>query len=82
MIDEVVVIWNTLWFTWLGHPKSKSILALEGTARYAGLLLAPAEGSGRGRGFFFTFGKKKTFFMPIFAYLRPFLVLCSKLSNF
>ena len=34
---------------------------LEGTARYAGLLLAPAEGFGRARGFFCPSGKKRAF---------------------
>ena len=33
----------------------------EGAARYAGLLLAPAEGFGRGRGLFLPFGQKKIF---------------------
>ena len=32
---------------------------LEGTARYAGFLLAPAEGSGRGQGFLCPSGQKK-----------------------
>ena len=31
------------------HPHVKMIMRLEDTARYAGLLLAPAEGFGRGQ---------------------------------
>ena len=60
---------------------------LEDTARYAGLLLAPAEGFGRG--FFCPLGKKKAFFMlfwPIYGnFWCPVVTVVtfsSNLSNF
>ena len=54
---------------------------LEGTARYAGLLLAPAEGFGLRPRLFLPFGQKKSFLCS-FGLLRPFLVFSSNLSNF
>ena len=41
------------------------LLKLEGAARYAGLLLAPAEGFGRG--LFLPFWQKKYLFMSVLA---------------
>ena len=35
----------------------------EGSVRYAGLLLAPAEGFGQGRGLLCPLGKKKSFYI-------------------
>ena len=52
---------------------------LEGMARYAGLLLAPAEDFGRG---FFCPSCKKRAFYDCLAYFRPFFVFSSNLSNF
>ena len=43
--------------------------SLEGTARYAGLLLAPAEGFGLRPRLFLPFGKTKS----LLCYLGPFL---------
>ena len=61
--------------------KSDFILinALEDTARYAGLLLAPAEGFGRG--FFFPSGKKRAYY-AVLANFWQFLVSSSNLGNF
>ena len=42
---------------------------LEGAARYAGLLLAPAEGFGQG---LFFAGKKKRFFISFVAHILVF----------
>ena len=56
---------------------------LEGTARYAGFLLAPAEGFGlQPRFFFFFFFLQKTVFKDVCAYYRPFMVISSNLPNF
>ena len=53
------------------------------TARYAGLLIAPAEGSGLQPRFFLPFGqKRRALFFAVLAYFRLFLVFSSKLSNF
>ena len=49
---------------------------LDGTARYAGLLLAPAEGPG-----FLCLSGKKRAFHAVSAYFRPFLVFSSNLRN-
>ena len=64
------------------------LLWLEGTARYAGLPLAPAEGSGLRSRLLFPSGKKRAFH-AICAYFRPFLCLIAtsvtssiSLSNF
>ena len=54
---------------------------LEDTARYAGLLIAPAEGFGRGRGFFCLSGQKRAYY-AVLDHLRPFLVSSSNLGNF
>ena len=55
---------------------------LEEPVRYAGLLLAPAEGFGLwSRVFFALQGKKKTFY-AVLANFRPFLVSSSHLGNF
>ena len=54
---------------------------LEDTARYVGLLLAPAEGFGGGQGFFCPSGKKIIFY-DVFAFFRPFLGFSSNLINF
>ena len=58
-----------------------SILGLEGTARYAYLLLAPAQGFDLLQRFFLLFGQKRAF-DAVFANFRPFLVFISSLSNF
>ena len=52
---------------------------LEGTARFAGLILALALASVQG---FFTLWAEKELFILFFAYFRPFLVFSSSLSNF
>ena len=52
---------------------------LEDTSRYAGLLLAPAEGFGRG--FFCPLGKKRAYY-AVLAHFRPFLVSSSNLGKF
>ena len=52
---------------------------LEDTARYAGLLLAPAEGFGRG--FFCPVGKKRAYY-AVLAHFWHFLVSSSNLGNF
>ena len=57
------------------------ITLLEGTACYAGLLLTPAESFGLQPRTFLPFGKKRAFY-AVFAYLRPFLMFSSNLSNF
>ena len=51
---------------------------LGGTARYVGLLLAPAQGFSRG--FFLPLGKIRAF-KTVCAYFRPFLVSSSNLHN-
>ena len=48
-------------------------------ARYAGLLLAPAEGFGQG--FFCPSGKKSAYY-AVLAYFWQFLVSSSNLGNF
>ena len=53
--------------------------SLEGTARYAGLLLAPAEGFGRD--FFCPSGKERAFH-AVCSYFRPLLVFSSNLHTF
>ena len=58
------------------------IYILEDTARYAGLLLAPAEGFGRG--FFCPSGKKRAFllFWPIFGnFWCPVVTMVTFSSN-
>ena len=69
--------------------KKRFPIKLEDTARYAGLLLAPAEGIGlRPRAFFALWAKKDLFilFWPILGYLwGPVVTLVtfsSNLSNF
>ena len=57
----------------------KYFLLLEDTARYAGLLLAPAEGFGRGRGFFCPSAKRA---YAVLAHFWQFLVPSSNLGNF
>ena len=52
---------------------------LEDTARYAGLLLAPAEGFGRA--FFWPSGKKRAYY-AVLAHFWHFLVSSSNLGNF
>ena len=52
------------------------LLILKGTARYAGLLLAPVEDFGRG---FFCPSAKKRAFYAVFAYFRP--ILCSVITS-
>ena len=54
-------------------------LILEDTARYAGLLLAPVEGFGRG--FFCPSGKKRAYY-AVLAHFWQFLVSNSSLGNF
>ena len=60
------------------HNVSNNI-RLEDTARYAGLLLAPAEGFGRG--FFCPSGKKRAYY-AVLAHFWHFLVSSSNLGNF
>ena len=55
-----------------------NLLKLEDTARYAGLLLAPAEGFGRG--FFCPSGKKKAYYAVLALFWR-FLVSSSNRGN-
>ena len=62
---------------------------LEAIARYAGQLLAPAEGFGRGQGFFFALWAKKTLIMLLWQFFEnfrssvvPFLTFSSNLNNF
>ena len=52
----------------------------EGTARYTGLLLAPAEGFGLWQRLFGPLGEK-TAFHAVGAYFRPFLVFSSNLRK-
>ena len=54
---------------------------LEGTASYAGLLLAPAEKIGLPEAFFALWAKKRAFH-TVCAYFRQFLVFSSNLINF
>ena len=56
-------------------------LRLEDTARYADLLLAPAEGFGLRPRLFLPLGQKKAFYAAL-AHSRPFLVFSSNLGNF
>ena len=55
------------------------LIVLEDTARYAGLLLAPPEGFGRG--FFCPSGKKRAYY-AVLAHFWHFLVSSSNLGNF
>ena len=58
-------------------------MILEDTARYAGLLLAPAEGFGRG--FFCPLGKKRAFYAVLAHFWCPVVTVVtfsSNLSNF
>ena len=48
-----------------------SFIILEDTARYAGLLLAPAEGFGLRPRFFLPFGKKRAYY-AVWAHLGHF----------
>ena len=57
-------------------------ITLEGATRYAGLLLAPAEGFGLRPRAFLPFGQTKSLFHAVFAYFRPFLVFSSNIGNF
>ena len=54
---------------------------LEGTARYAGLLLAPAEGFGLRPRLFLPFGQKRAYY-AVLAHFWQFLVSSSNLGNF
>ena len=58
---------------------AKELFRLEDTARYAGLLVAPAEGYGRG--FFAPLGKIRAYY-AVLAHFLQFLVSSSKLGNF
>ena len=55
---------------------------LEGAARYAGLLLAPAEGFGLWLRPFFALWAKKDLFMSVLAHILDCLVISSTLSKF
>ena len=55
---------------------------LEGAARYAGLLLAPAEGFGLRPRPFVALRAKKDLFMSVLAQILEFLVISSNLSKF
>ena len=57
---------------------SQVYITLEGTARWTGLLLAHAEGFGRG---FLALQAKKNAFYAICAYFMYFLVLSRNLHN-
>ena len=57
------------------------IKRLEDTARYAGLLAAPAEGFGFWPRFSLP-GRKPRAYYAVLAHFRPFLVSSSNLSNF
>ena len=61
------------------------VISLEGTARYAGLLLAPAESFGLRPRLFLPFGQKKELiiqFWPIFGFLwSPVITLVTFSSN-
>ena len=61
-------------------------VVLEGTACYEGLLLAPAEGCGRGQGFIGPSGKILCFFLLILGFFWCLVVtsvtLINNLSNF
>ena len=57
------------------------LLLLEDTPRYAGLLLAPAEGFGLWPRAFFALGQKKADY-AVLANFRQFLVSSSNLGNF
>ena len=65
-----------------GANKNVMLEILEGTARYAGLLLAPAEGIWPLADAFFALQVKKSSFYAVFAHFRPFFVFSSKLSIF
>ena len=62
-------------------PNISPFYKLEGTARYAGLLLPPMDGFDQGHGFFFAL-LAKFFLNAISAYSRPFLAFSSNLRNF
>ena len=55
---------------------------LEDVARYAGLLLAPAEGFGLRPRLFLPFGQKKRAYYAVLAHFWKFLVPSSNLGNF
>ena len=57
-----------------------SNIGLEGTAYYAGLIIALAEGLGQG--FFGPLGKKRAFYAILVFCKGYFLVFSSNLSNF
>ena len=68
---------------WTGELWSNCLfLILEGAARYAGLLLAPAEGFGLRPRPFFALRAKKDLFMSVLAHNLKFLVISSNLSKF
>ena len=54
-----------------GLHKDKFNEGQEGTARYAGLVLTPAEVFGQGQGFCYPLGKKRVFMM-FFDHFWPF----------
>ena len=56
-------------------------VTLEGMARYAGQLLAPAEGFGLLLRLFLPSGQKKAY-IAILVNFRPLLVFSNNLSNF
>ena len=62
-----------------GHRRENIYFLLNGETRRYGLLLAPAEGFGRG--FFCTSGKKRAYY-DVLAHFWPFLVSSSNLGNF
>ena len=61
------------------HSWIKDLRLLDGRARYAGLLKAPAESFGQR---FFALWAKKEAFDAVCAYFRQFLVFSSNLHNF
>ena len=56
-------------------------MTLEDTARYAGLLLAPAEGFGGGPGFFCPSGKKKPYYAVLANFWFPVVTLVSSVET-
>ena len=72
LLDSLLVTCTFLFFSWIK-------IKLEDTARYAGLLLPPAEGFDQG--FFCPLGKKRAY-NAVLAHFRLFLVASSNLGNY
>ena len=78
-IKEVSLCWSML-LLFLSSSSSSSLSSLEGAARYAGLLLTPAEGFGLRPRLFF--GQKNVFLCLFWPPFWSFMVISSNLSNF